>query len=273
MEYILLEKEEGMPWSSYMQKENSLAVGAVEEDMLVAFAVYSERVNYPEYIELTYIYVEEEWREQYVAASLLEYMESELRASGYRYVLARLMEEDYIADDIYNLLMEAEFIPLQEKNKVLSYRLGDLYESKTIHTVIENCSESDRVVRIRRNSDERYEHFLHTMKRKGTDLSDIIFDLELSSFYRGKNGDYVGCILMEQKENEIILKYIYIDEARAGKYAILFLLCDALKNLDGLDEDKELIVSLLNKNYYHLFQYFFPMYQSCYDMWDYIKIL
>ena len=89
MEYILLEKEEGMPWTSYMQKENSLAVGAVEEDMLVAFAVFSERENYPEYIELTYIYVEEEWREQYVAASLLEYMESELRASGYRYVLAQ----------------------------------------------------------------------------------------------------------------------------------------------------------------------------------------
>lgn len=272
MEYIVLEKEEGMPWSTYMKSINSLAIGAVQEEELIGFAVYTERENNPDYIELNYIYVLEEWREQYVALSLLEYMETLLHGK-YRYVLARIMEEDDEGADIYHLLMEAGFMPLQEKNKVLRYRIGDLYQSTTIQAVLKKCLQSKRIERVRRIGEERYQRFLDSMNKKGTDLSGITFDPAFSNFYRGKNGDYVGCILMEQNEKEMILKYLYIDEAAAGKYAILFLLCDALKRLVTLEKEKELVVSLCNQNYEQLFRYFFPMYRESSELRDYIRIL
>lgn len=273
VKYLVLENTESAPWGQYMRKESSVAIGVIAQNELIGYAVFTPWEVSAEHMLLNYIFVADGWREQYVATGLMEYAEQKLRISGFRYVLARLMEQADEGTEIYHLLLGLGFKPLQEQAVVLKYHIADLYDSATIGTVAKACKATNRIGQIHGKNEKKYISFRRKMLQKGVDLSLITFDCDLSYFYCGDTGEYIGCILIENKETEVIIKYLVVDDVKAGKYAVLFLICAAVQNLQQFDEKKELIVSLTDEHYFELFCYFFPNYSKSMDLWDYIKVL
>ena len=256
-----------------MRKESSVAIGVIAQNELIGYAVFTPWEVSAEHMLLNYIFVADGWREQYVATGLMEYAEQKLRISGFRYVLARLMEQADEGTEIYHLLLGLGFKPLQEQAVVLKYHIADLYDSATIGTVAKACKATNRIEQIHGKNEKKYISFRRKMLQKGVDLSLITFDCDLSYFYCGDTGEYIGCILIENKETEVIIKYLVVDDVKAGKYEVLFLICAAVQTLQQFDEKKELIVSLTDEHYFELFCYFFPNYSKSMDLWDYIKVL
>lgn len=273
VKYVVLENEASAPWGQYMQGEASVAIGVLEKNNLIGYAVFTPWAASTEYMILNYIFIAAGWRERYVATGLIEYAEQKLRISGFRYILTRLMEQVDEGTEIYHLLLGLGFKPLQEQAVVLKYHIADLYDSATIGTVAKACKATNRIEQIHGRNEKKYISFRRKMLQKGVDLSLITFDCDLSYFYCGDTGEYIGCILIENKETEVIIKYLVVDDVKAGKYAVLFLICVAVQTLQQFEKKKELIVSLTDKHYFDLFCYFFPDYFKSMDLWDYIKVL
>ena len=114
MRYVVLGESADAPWTGHFKGENSVAVGAMDGDELAAYAVYSAAAYDTEYIWLEYVYTLDNYREKYVASDLIEHMERIWKKSGYKYILARIVEENALDSAAYQLMNSTYFTPLQE---------------------------------------------------------------------------------------------------------------------------------------------------------------
>lgn len=269
MRYVLLDDVQDAPWNTYFRNKSSVAIGAMDGEVLAAYAVYSKDINNPAYIYLDYIYTISEYRERYVASDMLEYMEDIWRGAGFEYVIARIVEEDAAVSAAYSLIKSNYFISLQEKNKIFVYRLCDMMPNERIEKLLKLCSKNTSVVHIGSRRNKEYAEFAKRLKKRGTNIEEVKFDIDISCFYRGNNGKIDGCMLADRYNKDIMVKYIYIN-GNTEKYAVLYMLCELLKSFKLCGNVSCISVILSGKKYIDLFMYFFPQYFKSYDIWDYI---
>lgn len=271
MEYIRMEYKKDTPWGRYMSGDKSLAIGAKKDGELVAYAVFTTKEKDKEGIVLDYIYVIEKWRNQYVASNMLEYMEAKLRLSGYRYIVCQVLEHESIGCEMHNLLSGQGYSVYKDDAIMMQYQLSQMKASERMKKIGERCKTNKRIVRISRKNDNRYVRFMEKLYQKGIDLYSISFDCTYSFFYQDKTEEFQGCILIEKKETEVIVKYIYVDETKVEQTALLCLLWNAVKSVWNDDERMNISIYLMSQKYKDLLSYFFPESQAIYHIFDYVR--
>ena len=272
MRYVVLGESADAPWTGHFKGENSVAVGAMEGDELAAYAVYSAAAYDTEYIWLEYVYTLDNYREKYVASDLIEHMERIWRKSGYKYILARIVEENALDSAAYRLMNSTYFTPLQEDNKIFVYRYHDMKSNERIEKLIKVGHTDFGVVHIGSRRNYEYKDFCKELKNNGTDIENVSFDINLSCFSRGSDKKINGCMLMERSTAGVIVKYVYVSK-NAGKYALIYMVYDMLVSLKEYTDNESISIILNGKKYIDFFMYFFPDYYKSYDMWDYIMKL
>lgn len=269
VEYQLLEKK--MPWSVYMRDEKAIAIGAFMQKELVAYLVVTPEQQKTGYIRLNYLYVEPVWRGQYVGLDLLEYAERFLFYEGYRMIQVRLMDAYIRQMGIYHLLMEGQYIPCQEQNKLLVYGIETLLESERAKILWKCDIRQKNIIKIDSCLDDRYLTFEKQMMKRGIDLSDISFDYELSFFWQTKRNELSGCVLIEYVGTDMLIKYVYLQNKK--KTDLLVLLREIVLTIRQGNKKQKVMIAVSNEKYFELFTYFFPKYLEQIDIWDYRKKL
>lgn len=274
MEYRLLDEVQGIEWCNHIDGGQTLIVGAFDGNVLVAYAVFvSGQTTNVKYMILEYIYVVEVYRERYYASQLLEYMEIQFRQKNISYIRARICSNEESAKATKNLLLGQEYILLDEKSTIFVYSPKEMLTAHRFLEIKNKRTIPCSLWHTYQKKEKCYGEFLTSMKRRKINLSELEYDHTNSIFYKDTAGNIVGCFLMSFQEENIYIKYVFLDQKVKDKQVMLDMLCSGLEKIRNYEKAKKVFVYLSKQKYVDLFEYLFPFYEQRVYVWDYEKQL
>lgn len=267
MRYAKLEKQKNAKWNRFID-DDSIVIGSFDNDTLVGYIALTKLDE--KSARLRDIYVKEDYRGQWIASDLVLYVRTKLQSAGIKYIYATIKNT---ADEnkMIRFLDAQRFVPFHE-NKEFRYDLPKLLSGDSMKAFIEKYDSSNGCVSVKDATDGRFRRFANKLKDNGQNIFDINFNPHLSCFYKNDDGEYVGCILIEQNGNEIFWRFMYLkNNSKVDNYgvAVFAMTAKVMQRLAKIEsQPDELVVSIADENQEGLITYMFDKPKSSDSVWE-----